>query len=565
MSKRLWSIWTTAPAMVGSAMLLVNPALAQTNSVAETLAEVEAIAQNEPTADFATPATNLESPNSELLEQIDSYSNEEFNGSMGADVQGASKFRDVSPGDWAYQALDDLVKRYDCLVGYPNGTFRGNRSLSRYEFAAGLNACLNQIERLIAAATADFMTREDLENIRKLMEQFEAELIALGTRIDNLEARTSFLEDHQFSTTTKLNGEVVFSVAALSGGTVGGNEVDDSVIFGDRVRLNFDTSFTGKDRLRVRLQARALISFASTAGTDMARLGHDGGSSASPNDLSVSDLYYRFPVGDNVRLYVGTSSFDFDDFVSPTNPLFDSSAGGALNRFTRKNPFIYRPIEGSGFGASIGLTDNISLDLAYLTDSSIASNPSPGQGLFNGSYTAGAQLNFSDIGDALDVSFAYQHIYYSSSDVNLTGSTGSSLGKRPFGQTPTSADRFGIQAHWRVTDTISIGGWGGYQSADREIGGGTADLWTWLANIGIVDVGKEGSVLGFMFGMPPRLTRNTVGATDPDTAYIAEIQYRYPVNKNIVITPGVYAIFNPNHNSANDTIFVGAIRTRFKF
>ncbi|MFP4009754.1 MAG: S-layer homology domain-containing protein, partial [Spirulinaceae cyanobacterium] len=56
-----------------------------------------------------------------------------------AQIPPASQFRDVLPSDWAYQALLELRDRYDCLVGYPDGSFRGNRPLTRYEFAAGVN------------------------------------------------------------------------------------------------------------------------------------------------------------------------------------------------------------------------------------------------------------------------------------------------------------------------------------------------------------------------------------------------------------------------------------------
>jgi hypothetical protein len=114
----------------------------------------------------------------EVLQQINNYSAEGTAGQ--AQFTGASQFSDVSPSDWAFQALDDLVRRYDCLKGYPNGTYRGNRALSRYEFAAGLNACLQQIERLIAETTADFVTRDELETLRRLMQEFEVELTALG-------------------------------------------------------------------------------------------------------------------------------------------------------------------------------------------------------------------------------------------------------------------------------------------------------------------------------------------------------------------------------------------------
>ncbi|NES87212.1 MAG: S-layer homology domain-containing protein, partial [Moorea sp. SIO2B7] len=48
------------------------------------------------------------------------------------------QLRDVQPTDWAFEALRNLVERYGCIAGYPNGTFRGNRALSRSEFAAGL-------------------------------------------------------------------------------------------------------------------------------------------------------------------------------------------------------------------------------------------------------------------------------------------------------------------------------------------------------------------------------------------------------------------------------------------
>jgi hypothetical protein len=57
----------------------------------------------------------------------------------------AAHFSDVVPTDWAYQALSNLVEQYGCVAGYPNGTFRGNRAMTRYEAAALLNACLDRV------------------------------------------------------------------------------------------------------------------------------------------------------------------------------------------------------------------------------------------------------------------------------------------------------------------------------------------------------------------------------------------------------------------------------------
>ena len=64
-------------------------------------------------------------------------------------INAVDQLRDVNPNDWAYEALKSLVERYGCIVGYPDSTFRGNRALSRWEFAAGLNACLNTMEKLL--------------------------------------------------------------------------------------------------------------------------------------------------------------------------------------------------------------------------------------------------------------------------------------------------------------------------------------------------------------------------------------------------------------------------------
>ena len=60
-------------------------------------------------------------------------------------VTSVSQFADVVPTDWAYQALANLVETYGCVAGYPNGSFRGNRAMTRYEAAALLNACLERI------------------------------------------------------------------------------------------------------------------------------------------------------------------------------------------------------------------------------------------------------------------------------------------------------------------------------------------------------------------------------------------------------------------------------------
>jgi len=125
-------------------------------------------------------------------------------------VTSVSQFSDVQPTDWAYQALANLVEQYGCVAGYPDGTFRGNRALSRYEAAALLNACLDRVTEMTA-------------EIKRLMKEFEKELVVLKAKVDGLEAQTAELAATQFSTTTKLSGKAYFWLggAAYSGSKSG--------------------------------------------------------------------------------------------------------------------------------------------------------------------------------------------------------------------------------------------------------------------------------------------------------------------------------------------------------
>ena len=67
------------------------------------------------------------------------------------------------------------------------------------------------------------------------------------------------------------------------------------------------------------------------------------------------------------------------------------------------------------------------------------------------------------------------------------------------------------------------------------------------------------------FGPKNKNFPEVVGGAEPDTSYHLEAIYRYQVNDNIAITPGVTVITNPENNRNNDTLFIGTIRTTFSF
>ncbi|WP_439566422.1 iron uptake porin, partial [Gloeocapsopsis crepidinum] len=134
-----------------------------------------------------------------------------------AQVTSVSQLSDVAPNDWAFQSLRALVERYGCVAGYPDGTYRGDRALTRYEFAAGLNACLDQINTLITSSTTGAIRQADLDTLQRLQAEFAQELATLQGSVDQLEARTAELEAQQFSTTTRLEGELLFAVSGVTG------------------------------------------------------------------------------------------------------------------------------------------------------------------------------------------------------------------------------------------------------------------------------------------------------------------------------------------------------------
>ncbi|BBA79139.1 S-layer protein [cyanobacterium endosymbiont of Rhopalodia gibberula] len=556
---------------------------------------------------IASPKTEIEAANPDIINstealgilrnrpQLGNYVNpstfKRKSGTSTFQVTNVSELRDISPTDWTYEVLSNLVERYGCIVGYPDRTLRGDRAASRWEFAAGLNACLNTIERLLQENVA--VLREDIEKLKRLAHEFEQELIVLGARVDNLERRMAFLENHQFSTTTKLKGEVLFTISSASGEraldareqdefnqdlqngrfTDARRRIDDNATFGYRARLNLDASFNGKDRLTTRLEAGTLFNLSRATGTNMARLGHDVNSDA---DLQIDNLYYRFPIG-NFTGYVGGNSLDIDDIFDEGNPFLKSSGTGALSRFIRRDPITMRGEEGIGAGFTYEFNDMFTVRGLYLTPNNDGANPELGSGLFNGNFSAGGQLGLYPT-DNLAFNFHYLHTYYKGDHVNLTSSTGSGLASDPFLGTPTILDAYGANGNWRINHMFNLTGWVGYglgraqgldENGNSRRGFG-ADLWSWMAALNVVDVFREGAILSLAGGALTHTQRvdaitGDLQVPDQDTPYIIEAQYQYPLTKNILLTPGFYVVLQPGGNNDNNSIWVGALRTTFKF
>jgi len=146
----------------------------------------------------------------------------------------AEMFADVPTDHWAYQAVNNLQER-GIVIGYPDGTFGGKRAMTRYEFAVAIDRLVDWVNRslaeikpggglskeeiqamidankgvsedrvkeLIDERLRNLPTKEDLETIRRLTEEFHDEIAALGTNLENfhrdyetLKARVAAIEE----------------------------------------------------------------------------------------------------------------------------------------------------------------------------------------------------------------------------------------------------------------------------------------------------------------------------------------------------------------------------------
>lgn len=544
-------------------------------------------------------------------------------------VTSVSQLSDVQPTDWAFQALQSLVERYGAIAGYPDGTFRGNRAMTRYEFAAGLNTALDRINELIGAGTSELVRQEDLETVQKLQAEFAAELATLRGRVDTLEVRTSELEANQFSTTTKLSGLVWFNATgAFAGdgvkvetndlaGALGRIELrqavrdplsgrpmvrevsdDPAVTFSNLGWLSFNTSFTGKDQLVTQLafgngESPANV-FGSTGSFDTygtPYVDQTAGFQEENNGVVLRELFYSFPVNDSIQLVVGPRVnwyryFDNNRFTFflNSNYSFNSVNSPLLNTLDR----------GAGVASLIKLSDQLQLNLAYLGETTeylprglFNSSTDPRRGLFGGTWTATAELTYSP-SDTFSLRLLYNRSRLEARNGQIGGALGEPLQNgiadagpgfstivdaagfvTNGGLTDSTADTFSINFDWLITEGLGIFGRYSYGITHLRPINEDINVQSFQLGLGLPDLGKPGAFGSLSVLVPFDVQKGeeflVSGYGDGGTQIDIEASYFFPITNNIAIAPAFYAILNPNNFGDNPTVFVGSMSTQFRF
>jgi Carbohydrate-selective porin, OprB family/S-layer homology domain len=479
-------------------------------------------------------------------------------------VSSVSELTDVDPNQWAFQALKSLVERYGCIEGYPSKKYLGNRPLSRYEFAAGLNSCLDKIGEQIAAATSPLATKDDLVAVQRLQDDFKEELAIVRGQVDELEAKTKELEAQQFSTTTKLDGETVFALAGASAGgniqtnnapptaanTIGGSS--QNVIFGTRTRLNLRAKNLGVegDQLRIRLTAATDGGsfFGSSGFSRVGRIDYlQPGNGSAATDVvngnarvSFDKLYYEFPVfSKDFKITIGPR-VENKDILGLQKNTRDDQTQFSLRGFHRNIGLALIGGQVPGVAATWKISDQWTAAAIY---SALAGGDSFGFG--NGGITgpsqAAVEVGFKPDKN-LELGLGYYRTVCNPINANLStdsnplqaGNQGEAPGSQnrifcnadsggsnryPFaaaGISNVQHDTFNFHADWEFVPDISL--FGRYSFGTANVNGSVPGIGAnlnyseWLAGLAFNNTfGRKGDSLGIAVLQPANITSNNAG------------------------------------------------------
>lgn len=499
-----------------------------------------------------------------------------------AQVTSVSQLQDVQSTDWAFQALQSLVERYGCIAGYENGTYRGNRVISRYEFAAGINACLNRINELITTSTYDSVTKEDLAKLQKLQAEFAGELATVRGRIDNLESRTADIAANQFSPTTKLSG---LFIAGVQGRTPNRGDVNprdgqkDTDDAGTNINVISLTQLylTSQFTPRSYLFTGILYSLGNTAprfGNNVSRndvfLGYEY---PITNETIISDLNYHWLVTDNLALMFGTEGVNITTAFRGPNRV-ESGATGPLSYFAQRNPILNIGFGRGGAALDWQFAKRASLQAIYTTNT--PENPGKRTGLFDGNTTTGVQLLLTP-NDNVDVSLYYVNNY--SPDGCLLTTVGDEC--LTANSEPLQTNAVGATVNWQISPRVTLGAWGGYTNSYIPGSSGNVETTNYMVFMNFPDLFVKGNLGGIYIGQPPKIISSDLpeGSNIPDsvnsgrgraggqpgTTTQFEIFYRFQLTDSISITPGIIHILEPGHTPNNDPVTIGILRSSFSF
>jgi hypothetical protein len=501
------------------------------------------------------------------LEAVNRYARSSA-GQSQEQVTSINQFSDVKPTDWAFQALSNLIERYGCVAGYPNGTYKGGQAMTRFEAAALLNACLDRIT-------------EVTDELKRLMAEFEKELAVLRGRVDGLEAKVGELEATRFSTTTKLSGQVTFVIGAnaFSGSDTLNLDAARAAVgattFSYDIQLSFDTSFTGKDLLRTILRAGNFADSAfggagPTGGLSTLEVAfqEDCGTGVDCGDVvGIDKLFYRFPIGSQFTATFG-GRVGQEDMLALWPSAYPSDT--ILNLFTLNGaPAAYNKNLGPGAGLW-WQQGGFSISANYVAANGDGGHPNSG-GIGTGASAGTGTVQIGYAKEQWGLAAIYSRIQSGVGVPGTTPFTGLTYETNP----NSCTDAFGVSGYWQPASSgwipsISLG-WGinGTSYDTAQAPGALRTSQSWMVGLQWDDAFIKGNALGMAVGQPIFATALADGQTPQDGTFAWEWWSKWQVTDNISITPALFYLSRPlGPFTTPDTSFRqlgGLVKTSFRF
>ena len=503
------------------------------------------------------------------------------------------------------------------MAGYPNGTYRGNRAMTRYEAAALLNACLDRIS-------------EVTDELRRLIKEFERELAIIRGRVDGLEARVGELEATQFSTTTKLEGQGSFVFGAntfggnnkgryntdlyeyldfvvdvadsdlltASGGNLGGDS-DPSQSSNYKkyansnygaftgnydLQLNLVTSFTGKDTLNTTLRAGNFgsTSFGGAGPSNLSTLEVASEADGGPNVVYIDKLWYDFPLGENFTVFVGPNVGQ-DDMLPIWPSVYTQDAPQTVLDITTLAgaPGAYNKNQGPG-AALNWENDGFAIGVQYVANLETGPNGNPNEGGImtdNSAGTGTVQIGYTD--EQWGIAAIYSYVQDPAIVPYATLFTQLSYDVASMDSDHNSyLNNFGLSGYWQPEESgwipsISLG-WGinttSWKDQSKVEDWMVSQSQSWMVGLQWTDVFLQGNSAGMAVGQATFATELKGGDTPRDGNYVWEWWYNFQVTDNISVTPALFYLSRPlgmvtgtKGSDAQFNQFGGLVRTTFSF
>jgi Carbohydrate-selective porin, OprB family/S-layer homology domain len=470
----------------------------------------------------------------------------EMNSELLIQQTSVSELSDIKPTDWAYQALRSLMERYGVITGYKDDTFRGNNPVTRDEFAAGLAATLDKVDGLIVKAIGDPYIQEDIITLRRLQREHKSILNELKKSVDAISNRTTQLQANQFSTTTKLGGQIII---ALTDGT----NAKKTIV--NRTRLTLSTSFHQQDLLVTQLESGNnggdAITLANQKNPNLLENEGLDYTAVEPN-LHLRRLSYSFSPLPDLAVTVGAkmSPRDFIDRNRyANNEAVDFSSSVLIN-----NPLIVQNQIDRNGGAGVAITwhpqgGKFTLRSLYIAANVNQPNSTTEAGLFgdglrpagSNRYQGSLELEYSPSNN-LSLRLQYTNALINNTNINAFGLNG----------------EYALSRNTGIFARLGVGKYQGFNTAINQ----DLDLYplSWAIGLSWHNLFIPRTVAGIGIGQP-LITDGFGNATQTNF----EAFYNLALNENFTITPTISLVSNPNNDSSQGTIWQTTLRTVFSF